>query len=301
MSITFRRGTPADSFTVYTVFVRALIDYRRRMNLDVDSPEEPEADPYAWWPRRQPLFEHLARTADEFWIAEEEGVAIGYARSILRDGARELTEFFVLPASQSAGVGRELLARAFSQVGAAHRSIIATTDARAQGRYLRAGVYARFPIYYFGRAPEPREEPGDLTMDPFGPGEPDLSTLQALDKAILGYTRDVDHLWLAQTHHGFLYRRGGQAVGYGYAGASNGPFGLLDPSDYPAVLAHAETLAAARGDGETGFEVPLINQHAVDYLLRQRYMMDSFFAFYMSDHPLGRLENYICTSPPFFI
>src|SRR6185295_12550360 len=112
--------------------------------------------------RRRPLFEHLARSAEEFWIAEEAGDAIGYARSILRDNALELTEFFVLPGRQSAGVGRELLARAFPKDDVAHRSIIATTDARAQGRYLRAGVYPRFPIYYFGAPPRPVAEPSDL-------------------------------------------------------------------------------------------------------------------------------------------
>ncbi len=299
MTPTFRRGTREDSFAVYTVFARALDDFTRRNNFRTDEPAG-KADLYAGWPRRQPLWEHLARTADEFWIAEEAGVAIGYARSILRDHSRELTEFFVLPANQSAGVGRELLARAFP-AGAAHRSIIATSDARAQGRYLRAGVYSRFPIYYFGRAPEAVQAPSDLTLEPFSQAEPVLAALRTVDQAVLGYTRDVDHLWLAQTRQGFVYRRGANVVGYGYVGVANGPFALLDAADYPAVLAHAETQAADRGDSETGFETPLINRHAVDYLLRRGFRMDSFFAFYMCDHPLGQLENYVVTGPPFFM
>src|SRR5689334_11147518 len=147
MSVTFRRGTFDDSYTVYTIFARSLEDFTRRTFPDA-APQT--GDLAVWWERRRPLFEHLARTAEEFWIADEAGEAIGYARSILRADARELTEFFVLPDRQSAGVGRELLARAFPEAGAAHRSIVATTDARAQGRYLRAGVYPRFPIYYFG-------------------------------------------------------------------------------------------------------------------------------------------------------
>jgi GNAT superfamily N-acetyltransferase len=298
MAPTFRRGTLEDSYTAYTIFVRSLDDFTRRANFRM---EEPSGDLYAWWPRRQSLFDHLARTADEFWLAEEGGVPIGYARSILRDQARELTEFFVLPANQSAGVGRELLARAFPAVGAAHRSIIATSDARALGRYLRAGAYSRFPIYYFGRAPQPVREPSDLTLEPFSSAASVLPALRAVDQVILGYTRDVDHLWLAQSRQGFLYRRGDRVAGYGYAGAPNGPFALLDASDYPAVLAHAEAQAAARGDDETGFETPLINRHAVDYLLRRGYRMDSFFAFYMCDHPLGQPEHYIVTGPPFFI
>jgi hypothetical protein len=35
--------------------------------------------------------------------------------------------------------------------------------------------------------------------------------------------------------------------------------------------------------------------------LGRGYRMDSFFAFHMCDAPLGRLENYIVTSPPFFL
>src|SRR5713101_6703593 len=147
MAPTFRRGTLDDSHTVYRIFERSLEDFSRRTNVQAD---QTAGDPEAW-ERRRPLYEHLARTADQFCIAEEAGQPIGYARSILRDGTRELTEFFVLPASQSAGVGRELLARAFPAAGANHRSIIATFDSRALGRYLRAGVYPHFPIYFFRR------------------------------------------------------------------------------------------------------------------------------------------------------
>ncbi len=74
------------------------------------------------WERRRPLMEHLTRNSEQFWVAENEGKVIGYARSILRPGRGrasgvpqhlELTEFFVLPGEQSRGVGGELLKRAF--------------------------------------------------------------------------------------------------------------------------------------------------------------------------------------------
>ena len=44
------------------------------------------------WKRRRSLFEHLARTAHEFWIADQEGVSIGFARSIVRGDLLELTD-----------------------------------------------------------------------------------------------------------------------------------------------------------------------------------------------------------------
>ena len=76
------------------------------------------------WGFFRPLYDHLARTGEHFWIAERDGESIGYARSVLRDGVRELTEFFVLPGHQSAGLGRELLSRAFPTEGARHRVIV---------------------------------------------------------------------------------------------------------------------------------------------------------------------------------
>lgn len=97
------------------------------------------------WERRRSLYEQLTRTAEHFWLAERDRIAIGFARSIIRDGVRQLTEIFILPELQSAKVGRELLEHVFSQKSATHRSVISTTDLRARARYLKAGVYPRFP------------------------------------------------------------------------------------------------------------------------------------------------------------
>src|SRR5213075_1928060 len=142
------------------------------------------------------LFEHLARTGEHFWIAEFDGQVIGYARSIQRDGVRELTEFFVLPSQQSAGVGRELLARAFPADGADHRSIIATTNPQSLSRYLRAGVSPRFPIFSFSRKPTTVNVDSDLVVEPITSLESVLSDLNQLDQNILGYKRGEDHAWL---------------------------------------------------------------------------------------------------------
>jgi GNAT superfamily N-acetyltransferase len=297
MTITYRAGAFDDSHAAFTVFESALADLSQRLGVQADMTA---GDPQAW-ERRRPLFEHLARTAAHFWIAEHQGQVIGYARSILRDGVLELTEFFVRPGHQSAGVGRELLARAFPPAGARHRVIVATTDARALGRYLRAGVYPRFPIYYLGRTPESVPVNTDLRIMPVPDAAGALPILAELDRAILGHSRDTDHAWLLDIAQGYLYLRAGQPVGYGYVGRNYGPFALLDAADFAAVLAHAENEAHALGAERVGFEVPLVNQAAVDYLLGRGYRLDSFFAFFMSDVPFGRFENYIFTSPPFFI
>jgi GNAT superfamily N-acetyltransferase len=287
----------ADSQDANGIMERSFADMAQRLNgqspITVGDPKN--------WEGIRSLFEHLGRTAEHFWIAELDGEPIGYARSILRDGVRELTEFFVLPNQQSAGVGRELLGRAFPAEGARHRSIIATTNPQSLSRYLRAGVTPRSPIFTFSRKPSAVNVASDLVVEPITSLDSVLSDLNQLDQSILGYVRGEDHTWLMQDHRGFVYRRGGRVVGYGYIGFNNGPFALANADDFPTVLAHAETQGAARHAEQISFDVPLINRAAVEHLLQRHYVMEIIFMFYMSDAPLGRLENYIVTSPPIFL
>jgi GNAT superfamily N-acetyltransferase len=302
MPTTFRPGEVADGPAVYDVFVQATADLNQRVGL-------PDADNYwvdpafvaSYWQRRQSLFEHLARTADQFWVAVQDGQLIGFARSSLRDGVRELLEFFVRPGYQGQGFGGELLRRAFPARNAQRRAIIATRDVRALARYMKSGVYPRFPIYYMYRKPEPVAMTTDLEFAPASDTPEMLAAIRAIDQAILGFTRDVDHQFLLQDRQAILFHRADEVVGYGYFGKGTGPIALLDAADFPAVLARAESEAAARGDDEFGLQLPLVNRHAVDYLLGRGFHLVDFTVFFMSDEPFGRFENYIFTSPPFFM
>lgn len=299
-NITYRRGALDDSGLVYDIFQAALLDLSERLNVTaITGAQDPEVRAKLW-ERRRPLFEHLARTAYQFWIAESDGEAIGYARSIMRSGVWELTEFFVLPGHQSAGVGRELLRRVLPGDEARHKVIVATADVRAQVRYLKSGVYARFPLVYFWREAEEVSLETDLEIVSVSPSDETYAALCYIDAQILGHHHDEDHAWLMAQRDGYLYLRDGDVVGYGYCGHYNGPFALLQDGDFPAALAHAESYAARR-DRKFGVEVPLINRAAVDYLLSRGYQMDSFFAFFMSDEPFGKFDHYLFPSPPFFM
>ena len=78
------------------------------------------------------------------------------------------------------------------------------------------------------------------------------------------------------------------------------PFAVLDENDFPAVLAHAESLTAEKGE-EFGAAVPLINQKAIDYFIEHKYKVDTFSALFMSNVPFGKFENYLCFAPEFFL
>lgn len=297
--IVFREGSLEDSREVFLVFHAAIADFARRTGLEEAGEEDITAVDREWQQRRS-LFEHLGRTAEHFCLAQRGDKTIGYARSILRDGVRELTEFFVLPNCQSSGVGRELLARVFPVEGARRRAIIATTDVRAMVRYLKSGVYARFPIYNFSREPRSQPQSAGVTYEPLITSPEALEAVREIDLAVLGYARDEDHVWWMDDRQGFLFWRGNQLMGYGYSGYDAGPVALLDKTDFPVVLSIIETIAS-QSVTRIHFEIPLVNQTAVDYLLANGYQISPFIALLMTDEPFGQFDRYILPAPPFVL
>ena len=298
--VTYRHASALESRTLYDIFEETVDDLSRRMGYQANSTAD-DPDP---WPTRRPLWDHLAATGEPAWLAvDETGRPIGYARSILRDSDRELTEFFVRPGHQSAGVGRELLARAFPVgAGAQHRSIIATGDPRALGRYLKTGLAVRFPIVTFMRRPALEAPSTDLSLEASEPTPRILAALDRIDLRVIGHRRPEDHRWLMSQRRSIVARRGGRIVGYAYAGRFQGPIAALTADDVPVLLAWASTAAAeADGTREIGFDVPLVNLVAVRHLVDCGYRLDPFVTYYLSDGPAGRFDRYVVTSPPLFI
>jgi hypothetical protein len=301
LPIKFRPGTQADTEAVFNVFYNSLADLDRRQGSATEAELQEPGRKERWWDTWRPIFEHLAQTAERFWVAEREGLPVGYARSILRGGSRELTEFFVQPGEQSAGLGGELLKRAFPADGAGHRSILATVDTRALALYLKQGVYPRSPVYTFYRAPQPRAFVSDLAIQLMDEIPQAQAWIDALDDQIVGYRRAEDHAWLRSQRRGFFYLRGGRPAGYAYAGWWSGPAAVLEAGDLPAVTAHLETEANRQGVEEFGLDVPLVNAAAVDALLRRGFKIGTFQVLLMTDQEGIRLKNYIISSPEFFL
>jgi hypothetical protein len=127
-----------------------------------------------------------------------------------------------------------------------------------------------------------------------------LEQMNQIDRELVNHTRKDIHEWLASVREGFVYKHGNDVVGYGYVGANHGPFAVLDENDFPAVLAHAESLTAEKGE-EFGAAVPLINKKAIDYFIEHKYKIDTFSALFMSNVPFGKFENYLCFAPEFFL
>ena len=290
-----RRGGPADTKACHELLWEAVVDLGERRGTPIPMGAD-EA-----WRAFEPLYDRLAGHAAEWWVAEDRDTRqlVGFARSIDRGGLFELTEFFVRPRSQSGGVGRTLLQRAFPPGRGTVRVIIATTDVRALGLYYAPDTAARFPILTIGGPPA---TPGQGKRDAIAiAGDPAaIASVGAIEREAIGYPRgDEEVSWLLSQREGYVYRRDGVDVGFAFVGRSGaGPVAARDPDEMTDILSHVEGRAAVLGLERVEFEVPAPNAVAVRHLLGRGFRIDPWMNVLMSSAPFGRFDRFIGFSPP---
>jgi GNAT superfamily N-acetyltransferase len=295
MKAIVRPATPDDSRACFGVFRASVGDLMQRTGHSAAGAVMEGVDDA--WPSYASLFEHLAATCAQWWVATDEGGRIsGYARSVLRGETLELTEFFVAPGARVAGVGRALLERAFPPGLGAHRSIIATVDAPAVALYLRFGVTHQTTSLDLTGTPRAVAPP-----DGYEVCEPTLDELVELEAQLLGHGRREDLAFMLADRPARLLRRDGRAVAYAFcanAGGHAGPVGALDPADMPAALAVLENAAHGAGFESLDLTVPLGARSAVDHLLGARgFRIDPFYCLFLADGPWAQLDRYLPFNP----
>ncbi len=255
-------------------------------------------DPESFWTVLEPFLRHLATHAAEWWVTEEpvDGSMVGYARSIERGGLFELSEFFIRPDRQSAGIGRRLMERVYPPGRGDVRAIIATTDVRGLRRYYAAGTVARFGMASLAGQPKPAHVAGSL--EPVLATSLDIPEIAAIEETVFGYPRHADYPWLFEQREPYLYRRAGRTVGFAFfSKTGQGPIAALDPADLRAILLHLEALAHARGMESISFEVPTINEVAMQHLLGRGFKIDAPLNLLMSNVPFGQFDRLIAFAP----
>jgi GNAT superfamily N-acetyltransferase len=302
MTIVIRPGTREDLFGAFVVFQLALHGLYQSVGQASaeDKPNPEDLSPaFAYF---RMFTEYFAQTAEHFCVAEEQGEIIGFSRSLVRGDIRQLSELFVHPDKQAHGVGKRLLEAAFPSDEAHNRIVIGTSDVRAFTRFLKSGVKFRFTIYDWSREPEMVPFETDLSIEPFTPTPENLAILNSIDQIILGYTREVDHIWLSQNRHGHFYRRNGEVVGYSYVSHRAGPIAMLNNDDFRTALAHVESEMTKYVDDvwkNMYIPIPMTNTAAVDYVLQRGFQTSPLLEHFMSDKPLGQYHNYVFMDPPF--
>ena len=290
--IEIRRATPADARAAFDVCMLSMADEFKRANLvwSVDSDQ--------FWAALAPLYKYLAEHCAEWWVAESvaDGKLIGYARSLERGDLFELSEFFVLPGQQSAGLGRELIERAFPRGRGRIRLILATLDERALARYYRSDTVARFPLVSMDGRSRPTEA---IELDVSNATLDDVEELDAIERAVVGHSRAHEYPWLFEEREAFLYRRNGSVVGFGFLGSfGQGPIAALEPEFQRSILLHLEGRAHARGIKQLSFVVPTINQIAVTHLLARGFRIEPPLNLFMSNEPFGNFDRFVSYGPP---
>jgi len=254
-----------------------------------------------FWTRMESLLDFVARHAAEWWVAEDPatGALLGYARSVERSGLLELSELFVRPDHQSAGLGGRLLELAFPPDRGDVRAIIATSDVRALARYYKTGTVARFAIASMSGPPSPAER-GEL--EAVAAALHDVDEIAAIEEAVLGHPRWTDYPWLFEQREAFVYRRDGQSVGFAFTSAFwQGPIAALQPVDQTSILLHLEDRAHSKGLESIAFEVPMINEVAMRHLLRRGFRIEPPLTHLMSNVPFGQFDRFIAFSPTIFL
>jgi GNAT superfamily N-acetyltransferase len=257
--VRIRRADEHDLLALANVFVTSAAQLTEEYAPDqVDRlPLDPEG--------RLPIYRHLLATGAIFVAEDPEPV--GFSAAILRDRVWFLSQLWVLPERQGAGIGSRLLDEALSWGrGATAFTVISSPHPGAQLLYLRASMYPLWTQLELmrsdGSAAQAPEGFDELT-------EGDQDWIDELDREVRGIRRPEDHgFWRAQAV-GLALRRYGTPAGYVYVWADGkvGPAAVKDPRDVAAVV----RAALHRVDGPASFGVPSTNWAALRDLAREGF------------------------------
>jgi GNAT superfamily N-acetyltransferase len=251
---------------------------------------------------------HIIETDGErFIVAVCDGRPVGFGAGIVRGLFSYCAGLFVLPEWQGQGLGRRLFEAALQGLPVAEGVTALTSGAAnpiSNGLYARHGIYPQYALLALsGPTAAFADTTGDrgrgFEVEPLAAAH--LDELRAIDDGVLGFDRTPDHLWfLERRHPGWLFRRRGRAVAYGYLGGdeteaagSVGPIAALSPSDQTADLGLLLHELALRGEEQATVLVPGPN------LVAQRALWDAGFAFtgatglLCASRPFARLDRYV--------
>ena len=248
--VRIRPVRPRDFAACARVCFRSLRDLARR-----------EGQPTPNFPARNLIlfFRHaLATDPRGFHVAVVRGKVVCYAITILRGKTHFLAQFFALPGTQSRGVGRQVLARAFDAPlppRGTVRCVVASLDFRAQALYAKFGMLPRTILYYVEGKPS-KTAHGGIELRQVGPTGRSTKRARDLaarfDRPLRGVRRDIDQRHFFSVVNGSRFyeaRAGGKTVGYVVIRGNGaiGPGGVSDPSLTGFMMSAA--IAKAHGNG----------------------------------------------------
>jgi GNAT superfamily N-acetyltransferase len=220
---------------------------------------------FAWTPPTPEEFRaahaHLLATdPDRSWVAEDEGRIVAYGVAFARGHAWFLSDLFVDPGHQAAGVGSELLRRVWGEGDLRRMTLTDAIQPVSNAVYARRGLVPATPVLSLGGAAravlEHHVEPGDA----------DPESLAALDAAAYGFDRRVDHAFWSEHAGCTLWGRDGGAVAYSYVRPS-GRVGPIAGLDGPSAAEGLAGELARLGERTVALDVPGSSRELVEAAL----------------------------------
>ena len=298
-AITYRRAEPADADRAFQVFRVALNDYLARAGQEL-LPDENDQDPG--------FLHTLRHDGERCWVAERQGDMVAWGSAIVRDDWWFLSALFVLPEAQGVGVGAELLerARAGAPAGGVSATITDTLQPVSNTLYARRGMLPREALLGFAGLLRSGAGPGGEAARPLGTLEPEplasaaVPELRALDLAVLGFERSVDHrFYLGEGgRRGWLFRRAGRAVAYALYRPTGwiGPLASLRAADVEPVLRFVLAELAALGLEKVKAGVPAPCAAAQRVFWDTGLLYEATPGLLLASRPFGRLDRYLPAS-----
>ncbi len=174
------------------------------------------------------LYLDLAQTAPSgAFVAKDGGAPVGIAVPHALEDEWYLSEIYVEPSYQKAGIGWQLLTEASREAGDATRSgLLEPDELGGIAFFLRRGVSLQVPVVEIsGNIPHQNElarmAAGEYRfvtepLDPVG----HRAALAQLDREVRGSARRLDHSYFSENGRGFIFVRGDEIAGYAYTWAS---------------------------------------------------------------------------------
>ncbi len=207
------------------------------------------------------------------WVAEVDGVVVGFATSAVRELMWVLSTYAVRPGWQGRGIGRVLLEAALHHGRGCLRGMLnASSDPLALRRYHAAGFTLHPQLSVRGQVV--RSALDESVLDEtrhVREGVPgDLDLMDSVDRRTRGAAHGPDHVLLSGLVRFLVTDRPGSS-GYAYVDATGSPLCLAATSRRAATALTWEALASSSPDVEVEIDhVHAANDWAIDVAMSAR-------------------------------
>jgi GNAT superfamily N-acetyltransferase len=309
--LTFRPGGPADLHAAFELGESAWDASRRARGLlgpdEGRGAEKLEAD----WQQARAFFEFVAAQPDgSFWIGEDDGAIVAYARMARFGAMDELTELWVAPSYAGQGIGRSLLERVWpeSPTPELGRVVVTLGTPVDLSLYTEFGVMPVSGHWHMRHRVDQYLEQRAHEVDAAGPSVHGLTAQRAveewkrLEPAAIGHERPLLHDFFGRTRNSLalLDPDSGRARGLCWVSAEGdiGPAVAETPEDLvPVVLAALDLVAKSQEPETFGVFCTTDSWWLLDRLRRLGFHVH-WPAWVMSSVPIPGLDRYVPTAPP---